>query len=313
MRATGSHTVVLDEVFVPDAAVVAGPPRRPVAPGLEHRGRRGDAADHVGVPRRRRRRGRADARRRRRAPRRPRPPAGRRDAERPHHGVRRRRRHVPGQRQPAVRQHRRARQPDAEPQDGGLRRLDRHRPPRHRGDRRARATPAAPTSSGSTATSTAASSTRSPGPSRPSSPAGWHSASARSDPSRSGRAVRSAPWTGEGVDEPRPLAFELVRQVRCASRRGPERADRGWPRCRRRVPASAPSPAAGGSATATYPPPDGMEAASAKAASIRSTVVRVDLGAQPFEQLPQLGVVVMEGLALVSDAGPHGAQHLGRR
>ena len=65
LRATGSHTVVLDDVFVPDAAVSLIRPGRAVAPGVEHRARRRAAADHVGLRRHRRRRGR-----RRRRPRR---------------------------------------------------------------------------------------------------------------------------------------------------------------------------------------------------------------------------------------------------
>ena len=58
LRATGSHTVVLDDVFVPDAAVSLHASRRPVAPDLEHRCRRSHAADHGGVRRHRRCRGR---------------------------------------------------------------------------------------------------------------------------------------------------------------------------------------------------------------------------------------------------------------
>ena len=52
MRATGSHTVKLESVFVPDSAIAVRRPRR-LAPHLERRPDGGDAADHVGLCRHR--------------------------------------------------------------------------------------------------------------------------------------------------------------------------------------------------------------------------------------------------------------------
>ena len=161
LRATGSHTVVLDDVFVPDAAVSLTRPADQWHPVWNivvgaalplimsaYLGVADAAVEHTldGRPR---------------APDDPRAPTGRRDAQRPHDGVRRHRGDVPGvSRQPAVRQHRRARPAG---------RSAARRWPCEAVIETVRlaieasggpATPAAATSSGCTATSTAACSTR---------------------------------------------------------------------------------------------------------------------------------------------------------
>ncbi len=161
LRATGSHTVVLDDVFVPDAAVSLIRPADEWHPVWNVVIGAAMPLILVGLPRDRRCRGRAGAGRRRPASRAPHVPAARRDDQRPHDRGRRRRGGVPGRRRPQVPEHRRSREPHARPQDGGDRRPDRDGASRDRGRRAVSGTPGAPTSSGSIATSTAASSTRS--------------------------------------------------------------------------------------------------------------------------------------------------------
>ncbi len=141
LRATGSHTVVLDDVFVPDAAVSIARPAdvwHPVwnailgaAMPLIMSAYLGiaDAAVDIAV-------GRADG-----SDRIARAPAARRDARFPHDRQRCRGGDVGIRGRPPVRQHRRPRQPHAGPQDGRGRGRDRHGPPGDRDHRRCRLRP----------------------------------------------------------------------------------------------------------------------------------------------------------------------------